>query len=69
MLGNFSRFCCRLLTLFKINFFKKEVAIIKLRHSAEPDLDLRYNVIFSQRLSTDDKVATLIIVYIPERIF
>ena len=24
VLGNFSRFCCRLLTLFKINIFKKD---------------------------------------------
>ena len=43
MLGNFSCFCCRLLTfLFKINFFKKSFRdIIKVSNGLDTDQDQR----------------------------
>ena len=61
MLGNFSCFCCRLLTFYKINFLKKNFRNTfrvsnnldpdQDRHSVGPDLDPNC----LQRLSADDK--------------
>ena len=60
MLGNFSCFCCRLQTFFKINFFKKSFRnTIRLSNGLDPDQDchvispdLGPNCL--QRLSADD---------------
>ena len=49
MLGNFSSFCCRLLTFFKINFFKK---FIKKYYEGFKFYTLGPNCL--QRLSADD---------------
>ena len=38
MLGNFSRFCCHLLTFFKINFFKNRNTI-RVSNGLDPDQD------------------------------
>ena len=60
MLGNFSCFYCRLLTFFKINFFKKFFQdAIRVSNGLDPDQDRRSvgpdlgpNCL--QRLSADD---------------
>ena len=63
MLGNFSCFCCRLLTFFKNKFFKKffqehyqSVSLVpdQDRRSVGPDL----GPYCLQRLSADDKSCT-----------
>ena len=62
MLGNFTCFCCHLLTFFKLNFFpiffpKNNIRVSdsldqdKYRHSVGIDLCLNY----SQRFQADDK--------------
>ena len=61
MLGIFSFFCCRLLTFFKVNFFKNilsgtlsvsnDLDLALDRHSVGPDLGPNR----LQRLSVDDK--------------
>ena len=65
MLGKFSCFCCRLLTFFKINFFKKKIRnTIRVSNSLDPDQDLQNvgpdlgpNCL--QMLSVDDKNSLL----------
>ena len=60
MLGNFFMFYCRLLTLFKINFFKNSITnTIRVSNGLDSDQDRRSvgpdlgpNCL--QRLSTDD---------------
>ena len=37
MLGNFSYFCCRLLTFFEINFFKNFRNIIRVSNCRDPE--------------------------------
>ena len=41
MLGNFSCFCCRVLTIFKINFFQQQKFrnIIRVLNGLNPDPD------------------------------
>ena len=54
MLGNFSCFCCCLLTFFKIHFFKKYfVNTFKVSIDLGLDQDLGQNCL--QRPSADDK--------------
>ena len=60
MLGNFSCFCYRLLTFFKINL-KKFSDTIRLSNSLDPDQDQRsvcpdLGPDCFQRLSADEKV-------------
>ena len=62
MLGNFSCFCCGLLTFFKLNFFNKIFSgtLPECQNSLDPDQDI-YSVgpdlgpNCLQRLSGDDK--------------
>ena len=69
MLGNFSCFCCRLLTFFKINFFKisfretirvpNSLDLNQDRHCVGPDLGPNC----LQRLSADGKERVKYIIY------
>ena len=61
MLGNFSCFCCHLLTFFKINYFKEFFRnTVRVLNGLDPDQDRHYvspdlcpNCL--QKLSADDK--------------
>ena len=56
MLGNFSCFCCRLLTFFKINFFKKFFQ----KHISVKWLGYRTELNFCQSLSGSKLIAKII---------